>query len=83
MNFEPVPIIAEATPLTASSYLAPTMHMCAMVTFLPLRLLTCRHDREQTSLLDSLEARWLAPAPAQQASRKVQCFRTNRSIIRL
>ena len=70
MNFEPVPIIAEATPLTAGSCSGSNQVCNGDV----LALLECcywtidRYDKEQTSPLTSLEAWWLAPAPAQQAS---------------
>ena len=68
MNFELVPIIAQATPLTVSS--------CSGSNYMYVRngdiltLLECcywttdRYDKEQTSPLASLEARWLVPAPA-------------------
>ena len=64
MNFETVPIIAEATPLTANG--------CSgdVLTLLKRRYRTVgRYDKEQTSPLALLETWWLAPAPAQQASR--------------
>ena len=68
MNFEPVPIIAQATLLTASS------NCCSGSNFVcngdVFTLLEChyqttdRYDKGQTSPLASLEARWLAPASA-------------------
>ena len=72
MNFEPVPIIAEATP------------HCKQLLWLQLSALKRhyrtinRYDKEQTLPLTSLEARWLAPVPAQLASQNVRCFRTDR-----
>ena len=44
---------------------------------------TDRYEKEQISPLASLEARWLVPAPAQQASRNVRHFRTNHSTMHL
>ena len=38
---------------------------------------TDRYDKEQILPLASLEAQWLAPVPAQQASRNAQRFRAN------
>ena len=80
MNFEPVPITAEATPLTASSC-SGSDKVCNgdILTLLECRYRTIdRYDKEQTLPLVLLEARWLAPAGLLNMRR----FRTDRSTMR-
>ena len=70
MTFELVPIIAAATPLTASSCSGFNL-VCIgdVLTLLKLHYRTIdRYDKEQTLPLASLEAQWLVPAPAKQTS---------------
>ena len=66
MNFEPISIIAQATPLTASGCSGSNL-VCNddVFTLLKRRYRTTdRYDKEQTSPLASLEAQWLAPGRA-------------------
>ena len=72
MNFEPVPIIAEATPLTANSC-SGSSQVCngdvlALLKHCYRTIDRYMYDKEQTLPLILLEAQWLAPVPTKQAS---------------
>ena len=56
--------VAETTPLIAIKCAMVMFSLCSNVATGLLTDCTDRYDKEQTSLLTSLEARWLAPAPA-------------------